>query len=264
MSPRLSRQTPRQNTEAELKAFDSVCERLGGFDERIDFEWVDGFLASLAALPQPPGPTVWLTAMCDDAFERAFADPEDHDRALAALQSRLKVLCDQLDPEALLDNPDQLRLDPLIGEISDDDRQRLIDEDGLPLEEAAAYQTGMVWAQGLLSGVEALPDAWALPTDAEAAELFEQAFTQIEALLWPPLSDEWKAHVARHYPKGKGEPTRDELIAEACMSVQDLRLFWVDFAPKTATRRVEAVPGRNDPCPCGSGKKFKKCHGAAA
>src|SRR5207245_11193881 len=22
--------------------------------------------------------------------------------------------------------------------------------------------------------------------------------------------------------------------------------------------------GRNDPCPCGSGKKFKKCHGAGA
>ncbi|NUQ19602.1 MAG: zinc chelation protein SecC, partial [Gemmatimonadaceae bacterium] len=22
--------------------------------------------------------------------------------------------------------------------------------------------------------------------------------------------------------------------------------------------------GRNDPCPCGSGKKFKKCHGARA
>lgn len=22
--------------------------------------------------------------------------------------------------------------------------------------------------------------------------------------------------------------------------------------------------GRNDPCPCGSGRKFKKCHGAAA
>jgi preprotein translocase subunit SecA len=21
--------------------------------------------------------------------------------------------------------------------------------------------------------------------------------------------------------------------------------------------------GRNDPCPCGSGKKFKKCHGQA-
>ena len=24
------------------------------------------------------------------------------------------------------------------------------------------------------------------------------------------------------------------------------------------------MASRNDPCPCGSGKKFKKCHGAAA
>ena len=28
------------------------------------------------------------------------------------------------------------------------------------------------------------------------------------------------------------------------------------------TRRVEETTGRNDPCPCGSGKKYKKCHGA--
>ena len=25
---------------------------------------------------------------------------------------------------------------------------------------------------------------------------------------------------------------------------------------------VNAEPGRNDPCPCGSGKKYKKCCGA--
>jgi preprotein translocase subunit SecA len=29
-------------------------------------------------------------------------------------------------------------------------------------------------------------------------------------------------------------------------------------------RREEPKIGRNDPCPCGSGKKYKKCHGAAA
>jgi preprotein translocase subunit SecA len=33
--------------------------------------------------------------------------------------------------------------------------------------------------------------------------------------------------------------------------------------PQTVRRR-EAKVGRNDPCPCGSGKKYKKCHGAAA
>jgi len=30
--------------------------------------------------------------------------------------------------------------------------------------------------------------------------------------------------------------------------------------PKPVT--AEDKPGRNDPCPCGSGKKYKKCHGA--
>jgi preprotein translocase subunit SecA len=31
--------------------------------------------------------------------------------------------------------------------------------------------------------------------------------------------------------------------------------------PEPVRRDVPKV-GRNDPCPCGSGKKYKKCHGA--
>jgi uncharacterized protein YecA (UPF0149 family) len=34
-------------------------------------------------------------------------------------------------------------------------------------------------------------------------------------------------------------------------------------APAPVTARPESKVGRNDPCPCGSGKKFKKCHAAA-
>jgi len=34
----------------------------------------------------------------------------------------------------------------------------------------------------------------------------------------------------------------------------------VDKRPKPQTAR-SITPGRNDPCPCGSGKKWKKCHG---
>lgn len=36
-----------------------------------------------------------------------------------------------------------------------------------------------------------------------------------------------------------------------------------EINPKSAPVRVQSV-GRNDPCPCGSGKKYKKCCGAAA
>ena len=35
-----------------------------------------------------------------------------------------------------------------------------------------------------------------------------------------------------------------------------------DDAPVTTVRREEPKIGRNDPCWCGSGKKYKKCHGA--
>ncbi len=34
-----------------------------------------------------------------------------------------------------------------------------------------------------------------------------------------------------------------------------------EVIPKQMPIRVEKAPGRNDPCPCGSGKKYKHCHG---
>jgi preprotein translocase subunit SecA len=33
------------------------------------------------------------------------------------------------------------------------------------------------------------------------------------------------------------------------------------FQPVTTMVRDEPKVGRNDPCPCGSGKKYKQCHG---
>jgi preprotein translocase subunit SecA len=33
-------------------------------------------------------------------------------------------------------------------------------------------------------------------------------------------------------------------------------------APKQPMVRDTPKVGRNDPCPCGSGKKYKQCHGA--
>jgi preprotein translocase subunit SecA len=35
-----------------------------------------------------------------------------------------------------------------------------------------------------------------------------------------------------------------------------------DAAPVQQVIRSQQKVGRNDPCPCGSGKKYKKCHGA--
>ena len=45
--------------------------------------------------------------------------------------------------------------------------------------------------------------------------------------------------------------------------VLSIREFWLPYRKRASTFRHESEPiARNDPCPCGSGKKFKKCCGA--
>ena len=47
--------------------------------------------------------------------------------------------------------------------------------------------------------------------------------------------------------------------------VQDGRWYFLEEANRKSAPVVKGKQaGRNDPCPCGSGKKFKKCCGAAA
>ena len=256
---------PPQSTAAEWRAFEGCCQRLSGFDDRLSYEYVDGFLAALASGPQPPEPAVWLAALTGDTFDRVFADPQDHAQALAALMARLRLLQRALDPEALFDAPEVLRLEPYVMEWTDEDRQLLRDS-GVPEEELAEIEIGLAWAEGFLAAVQGLPPLWPEPPDEESAKLVEQALAQVRALTLAPAGEAMQAHLAAYYPdRSETEPvTRDDLLAEACMSVQDLRMFCVDFAPVPTTRRVEPTPGRNDPCPCGSGKKFKKCHGAQA
>ncbi len=62
--------------------------------------------------------------------------------------------------------------------------------------------------------------------------------------------------VARHIGE-EGEVSPEELLDQARAAVGSV--------PQTrpATQRSAPRIGRNDPCPCGSGKKFKQCHGSA-
>ena len=55
---------------------------------------------------------------------------------------------------------------------------------------------------------------------------------------------------------------RLDAVGAAIWAVYDLRQLWRSMGPRIEPIRKEAEPGRNDPCPCGSGKKYKKCHGA--
>jgi len=55
--------------------------------------------------------------------------------------------------------------------------------------------------------------------------------------------------------KKRGERARSMLTSDEIDAEQEL----LDNTPPVEPIKAEETPGRNDPCPCGSGKKYKKC-----
>jgi preprotein translocase subunit SecA len=56
---------------------------------------------------------------------------------------------------------------------------------------------------------------------------------------------------------GDGQPLVDPNQARAASTDTRAQASQVNRTPIVKDK----LPGRNDPCPCGSGKKFKNCHG---
>ena len=239
-----------EDADPTIAEFNRVCTQLHGFDASIDAEWVDGCFTALVAGPRVVLPSAWMPVVFGDAFERAFADPEDMQRAMAALFARWNQIATELDPERLGEAPEEIRMRPLM-------------EEGDDVEDDERLPEGMAWATGFLTVIRAFADDWEMPARATATErrFYQEALLDIGALA--RLGDE----PAQERPAGPGttrRPTRDEMIDDACIAVQDVRMVWIKLSLRPDPRRVEKYPGRNDACPCGSGKKFKKCCGAAS
>jgi len=201
--------------------------------------------------------------MCDEVFERVFADPQDVAQAAAALQGRLDMLRAQLDPQALYDDADTLRLAPLMQDwsaLEEAERQQLRQEHGDAVD---GLRTGVLWGDGFITAVEDFAEDWPPPRkrDREAGEDFTMLRRTVQLLVDDPQDPAYQAFLAEHWP-ADAPPTRDEIVDEALFAVQELRVWWAAHPPAQEPLRAAATPGRNDPCSCGSGRKFKKCCGA--
>jgi uncharacterized protein len=251
------------SSDAELDRLQALCERLAGFDERVSLEWLDGAMTALAAGPRARPLAEWRERLLGEAWSRAIADPEDERASAAVLDARWRVLLRQLEPEVLMDAPDEIRLAPVMLAWTDEDRDHLV-ADGTIEADAADDEiphVGEVWVHGFFDAVELFKDDWAEPADPESddALAYRECLARIGLLA---VHDDAEFAQAREELFPGEVLEREELVQEALYAVQDLRCYWVQNAPRPETRRVAPQPGRNDPCPCGSGKKFKKCHGA--
>lgn len=108
----------------------------------------------------------------------------------------------------------------------------------------------------------------------ESFELFQQMINKVNRditsfLVKAYLPQENQQQV-REVQAPKPERTRyqtnrtdDPSLGNGSVSGSNNQLNTEQERPKLQPIRVEKTVGRNDPCPCGSGKKFKQCHGAA-
>jgi preprotein translocase subunit SecA len=60
------------------------------------------------------------------------------------------------------------------------------------------------------------------------------------------------------------QPTRSVSTTSSSQGVGPARVQADPSQPERRQPVTTTKIGRNDPCPCGSGKKYKKCHGAVA
>ena len=110
--------------------------------------------------------------------------------------------------------------------------------------------------------VESWPEEWAAPRAREAAKLIDSALQSIVALTEDDTDLQTVSFSEDEGGAASASEQRMENLADAIWGVYDLRALWKQIGPRVATVHRAATPGRNDPCPCGSGKKYKKCCGS--
>jgi uncharacterized protein len=265
--------TPMQPEDFE--ALDLILEDLRErYDETPQWEFCEGFMAAVVCCRRVIPASEYLSVLLDigEDGEGSFADEAQRAKFTELWDRRwneVKSSLDEKDVNNLSDEraytPEVLDVRAMMLSLSPEERAEALagEEDEGPLP-----SFGQVWALGFMFAVEAWPDEWEAPAkDKEAVQWLDAGLSAIVALT---EDDTGPAEVSAFGPEEEGgeEPppsmseARMEAFGEAMWAVYDLRELWRSLGPRVEQVRKEPTPGRNDICPCGSGKKYKKCHGA--
>jgi uncharacterized protein len=252
----------------EFDAIDAILDDLRSrFDETPQWEFCEGFMAALIVCRRAIPESEYLPVLLDtgdDAPDRsqgqgAFASPEQAAQFKALWTRRWNDIARGLaaDVKSLDDerafHPEVMDVRGAVAALPEAERAEMAEED-LP-------SFAQVWAVGFMYAVESWPEEWAPPRDKEAQKWLDEALEAIVALTEDDTDPPTLAVFDENGPPSVSEQ-RFNAFADAVWAVYDLHELWRNIGPRVETVRKEVTPGRNDMCFCGSGKKFKKCHGA--
>jgi len=233
-------------------------------DEVLSLNSLHGFLFCLATIPEPVHPSEWLPCVFGEEMIEV-ADEQEGKRLLAPLFMAYNRMVAE-------SNQGELFFPFDMGNVRSADLERI-----------------RHWCYGFFTGTNLRPEVWGLPdieedlpedaeSDAEATE-DEEEIAACMGVLMAVAFPERIPELLEDTPSGTEEALQqaDEmeakfftLLPKAIQTLQEVARDYgrAKISPRPMgkvlhmpVRREEKKVGRNDPCPCGSGKKHKKCCG---
>jgi uncharacterized protein len=190
---------------------------------------LDGFLTAIASGPEEVGPSLWLPAVWGDC-EPIWESESQLEEVFTLMLRHMNVIATHL-----MDEPDTF--EPIfLNNTVEDEVFVVVDE----------------WCSGYLRGLSLTAEQW-----REGGERMENLLQPLFAF---GTDAGWDA--LEQLDEGEVEAFQ-QAIAPA---VRAIHAFWLERRESDGTqgtaqpfRHSSAQIGRNDPCPCGSGKKYKNC-----
>ncbi len=196
---------------------------------------LDGYVTGVLACPEMIAPSEWLPLVWGETGEADFPDQKTAEETISAVMAHYNAVAEAItrtlwvEPIYEVDpNSDETMWEPWVDgftramSLRPDAWLRLLDATD---EETRATMIFMMALQDIYMGKSKFTDEEIDEIDTEAPDLIPNCVTTILHQSRPELAGQGPANLP-------GQPFT-----------------------------ASPLPGRNDPCPCGSGRKYKQCCG---
>jgi len=229
-------------SDKEMDELDSFLMSDATSNEVMMLDCLDGFLTTIASGPVMLMPSEWLPRVWGPTEDDAptFDSNAQAERIIGLITRHLNAIVWNLQQE-----PDLF--EPVF------DLQVYVDDE-------REYVDGEMWAHGYMTGINMQRDSWKALFESKHGIEVLQPIRLLGSADISPEEEELIATPAQ----------REELSKPIPASVAWIYKFWAPqrraaaerITGKTAEHEIPKI-SRNAPCTCGSGRKFKKCCGAA-
>ena len=231
-------------TDAEIELLDDflISDAIDE-DAAMDVSMMDGFITAVASGPNMMVPSAMLRWIWDTEHGNEaprFAGTSEARRITGLILRHWNDVNDTLNQ-----TPDAY--EPLLLEREfEGNVLSIIDE----------------WCEGYWKGIELDRDAWE-PLIASHPEWFTVIMLYGTPYGWAELERQ-RYSVEQHQAFALSLADSARHIHQYWLGQRRQQIARGEIMPSVIGTSQPRRPGRNDPCPCGSGKKYKRCHGSGS